>query len=74
MGERPYRCYLELISFVEVHGFVPSYAELGERMGRSPSTIGRYLDALESVGVIERRGRRARSIIIKVASDAPEIA
>jgi DNA-binding MarR family transcriptional regulator len=67
VGERPWRCYCELKSFVEAHGFVPSYAELGQRIGRAPSTVGRYLDALEAEGLIERRGRKARSIIIKVA-------
>ena len=68
LGERVYRCYQELISFVEVHGYVPSYAELGERLGVAPSTVGRYLDKLERRGLIERNGRRPRSVVIKVAS------
>ena len=68
LGENAYRCYRELISFVEVHGYVPSYAELGERLRVAPSTVGRYLDALERAGLVERNGRRARSLVIKVAS------
>ena len=66
VGARAYRCYKELISFVDVHGFVPSYAELGERLGCAPSTVGRYLEELEEAGLVQRPGRRARSIIIKV--------
>jgi DNA-binding MarR family transcriptional regulator len=66
VGERAYRCYRELISFVEVRGYVPSYSELGERLGVAPSTVGRYLDALEAEGLVERVGRQARSLIIKV--------
>jgi len=69
-GDRAYRCYRELISFVEVHGYVPSLAELGLRVGRAPSTVARYLDRLEEVGLVERKGRRARGIIIKVDPDA----
>jgi DNA-binding MarR family transcriptional regulator len=68
VGERAYRCYRELISFVEVHGYVPSYAELGERLKVAPSTVGRYLDALEREGLVQRHGRQARSVVIKVAS------
>jgi DNA-binding MarR family transcriptional regulator len=71
VGERAYRCYRELISFVEVHGYVPSYAELGQRLGRAPSTVGRYLDALEEEGLIERVGRQARSLVIKVQDEGP---
>ena len=67
LGDRVYRCYQELISFVEVHGYVPSYAELGQRLGVAPSTVGRYLDTLERRGLIERNGRRPRSVVIKVA-------
>ena len=67
VGKRAYRCYQELVSFVEVHGYVPSYAELGQRLRVAPSTVGRYLDELEAYGLIERHGRRARSIVIKVA-------
>lgn len=66
VGERAYRCYRELISFVDQYGIPPSYAELGARLGRAPSTVGRYLDKLEAEGLIERRGRRARSIVVKV--------
>ena len=69
VGERAYRCYRELISFVEVHGYVPSYVELGQRLGRAPSTVGRYLDRLEAEGLIERAGRQARSIVIRVDSN-----
>ena len=68
VGHKAYRCYQELISFVEVHGYVPSYAELGQRLRVAPSTVGRYLDELEREGLIERNGRRARSVVIKVAS------
>jgi DNA-binding MarR family transcriptional regulator len=68
VGERAYRCYQELISFVEVHGYVPSYEELGQRLGKAPSTVGRYLDKLEAEGLIKRAGRQARSIVIKVDS------
>ena len=66
VGERAWRCYQELIAFVDQHGYVPSYAELGERIGRVPSTVGRYLDKLEAEGLVQRNGRKARSIIIKV--------
>jgi DNA-binding MarR family transcriptional regulator len=65
VGAQAYRCYRELISFVEVHGYVPSYAELGHRLGCAPSTVGRYLDKLEGQGLIKRVGRQARSVIIK---------
>jgi DNA-binding MarR family transcriptional regulator len=68
LGERTYRVYYELISFVEVNGFVPSYAELGERVGCAPSTIMRHLQKLERADLVERRRGRTRSIVIKVAS------
>lgn len=67
LGARTYRVYKELISFVEVHGFVPSYQELGERVGCAPSTIMRHLQKLERAELIERRRGRTRSIVIRVA-------
>ena len=67
-GKRALRCYEELIRFLDAHGFVPSYAELSERLGCSPSTVGRYLDQLQVAGLIVRKSRRARSIVIKVTS------
>ncbi len=68
VGKRPWRCYLELIALIDEHGIPPSLAELGQRLGRSPSTVGRYLDVLEAEGLIERNGRRARSIVVKAAN------
>ena len=68
VGERPYRCYQELIKFVDLHGYVPSYVELGGRLGVAPATVGRYLQRLEQAGVIERCKGRARSIVIKLAA------
>ena len=68
VSERAKRCYNELISFVEVHGYVPSYAELGQRLKVAPSTVGRYLDELQRAGLVERNGRRARSVVIKIDS------
>lgn len=71
LGRRTYRVYSELISFVEVHGYVPSYAELGDRIGCAPSTIMRHLQKLERAELIVRsRKGRARSIVIKVGDDA----
>ena len=68
VSKRARRCYQELISFVEVHGYVPSYAELGQRLKVAPSTVGRYLDELQRAGLVERNGRRPRSVVIKVVS------
>jgi DNA-binding IclR family transcriptional regulator len=59
------RCYRELLRYVDQHGYVPSYAELGEALGCSASTVGRYLAALQKAGLVSRRSRRARSIVIK---------
>jgi DNA-binding MarR family transcriptional regulator len=63
---RAWRLYQELIRFVDLHGYVPSYAELGSALGCSTSTVSRYLDQLQEAGLIERRSRRARSIVIKL--------
>jgi len=68
VGERPYRCYMELTRFVDQHGYVPSYAELASTLGVAPATVGRYLWKLEQAGVIQRKKNRARSIIIKMAA------
>jgi len=68
VGERPYRCYMELTRFVDQHGYVPSYAELASTLGVAPATVGRYLFKLQKAGVIERRKNRARSIVIKLAA------
>ena len=68
VGERPYRCYMELTRFVDQHGYVPSYAELASTLGVAPATVGRYLLKLQKAGVIERRKNRARSIVIKLAA------
>ena len=67
VGEKAYRCYRELINFIDHFGYVPSYKELGERLGVAPSTVGRYLRKLEAEGLVQRAGRRARSLIVKVA-------
>ena len=66
VGERAYRCYQELIAFIDEHGYVPSYEELGERIGRAPSTVSRYLARLEAEGLVTRVGRRARSVVVKL--------
>jgi DNA-binding MarR family transcriptional regulator len=68
LGERSYRVYRELIRFVDLNGYVPSYAELGGAVGCAPSTVGRHLDKLQTAGLIQRRDGRARAIVIKVAS------
>ena len=66
LGKRTNRVYQELINYVEVHGLVPSYQELGQRVGCSASTIMRHLQKLERADLIERKHGRSRSIIIKV--------
>lgn len=66
VGPKAYRCYRELINFIDHFGYVPSYKELSERLGCAPSTVGRYLRKLEAEGVVQRAGRRARSLIVKV--------
>jgi Fic family protein len=66
VSARARRCYQELIRFVDLHGYVPSYAELSEALGCSTSTVSRYLDQLQEAGLIERRSRQARSIVIRL--------
>jgi hypothetical protein len=66
VSPRAWRCYQELIRYVDQHGFVPSYAELGSALGCSTSTVSRYLDQLQAAGLIERKAKRARSIVIKI--------
>lgn len=65
VGPRAYRCYRELIRFISEHGYVPSYVELGQALGRSPSTVKRYLDALEEAGYVRRKPGQARSIMVR---------
>jgi DeoR/GlpR family transcriptional regulator of sugar metabolism len=64
---RAWRCYKELVRFVDLHGYIPSYVELSRACGCSRSTVRRYLDQLQEAGLIERKTRQARSIVIKVA-------
>ena len=68
VSARVWRCYKELVRFVDLHGYVPSYAELSGLCNCSISTVSRYLDQLQAAGLIERRSRQARSIVIQVAS------
>ena len=63
------RCYNELILYVDLHGYAPSLAELGRLVGRAPSTVSRYLEELEAFGLIERKQRSARAIVIKLANE-----
>jgi DNA-binding MarR family transcriptional regulator len=69
LKDRTVRVHRELVRFVDLHGYIPSYAQLGRLVGCSASTISRHLDKLAEAGLIERPGRKgsARSIVIKVA-------
>lgn len=67
LSERSQRVYRELVRFVDVHGYVPSYVELGWAVGCTPSTIARHLGKLAAAGLIHRpRKGRARSIVIRM--------
>jgi DNA-binding IclR family transcriptional regulator len=68
VGAPAWRCYQELLRFVDLNGVAPSYAELRGILGCSVSTVSRYLDTLQQHGLISRRARRARSIVIKVVA------
>jgi len=66
---KAWRCYAELVFYVDRYGYAPSLAELGRLMGRSASTVSRYLDELVAEGLIERKQRSARAIVIKLANE-----
>ena len=67
LGKRTERVYQELINWVDRYGYVPSYEEIGQRVGCSASTVMRHLDTLQKAGLIERRRGQSRSITIRVA-------
>jgi DNA-binding GntR family transcriptional regulator len=57
--------YWELVRFVDLHGYVPSYQELADLVGCSRSTIKRHMDRLQEAGLVVRKAGAARSIVIR---------
>jgi repressor LexA len=56
--------YAFIRAYFDEHGFSPSLRDIGKACYLSPSNVVRYLDVLESRGLISREIRKPRSIAL----------
>lgn len=66
IGERTKQVYRFVASYVELHGYAPSYREIARACGlASTSNVAYHLDKLVGAGYLVREAGRPRSIGVR---------